>query len=321
MSIGIVLIAVLSTSCARSQRYADEQVGGGPEGSSYYQSAPVSGQPTAVSDRIQAMGQPKKRIVVMNFWNDTPVQAPTIGQFAGDELRRGLFLSKRVILPTEFKNELETRDFVEGDRVRVAQLVREGRRMSVAVLVVGRISRIVFRQKGDDVGLFRQRQSIASVDLEIKVFDTAGGREIGAFSRSGQAFTNAVVTTEVDAMADQQFRTELAQRAVQNAVAPLIPDIIQSVEKMTWEGQIARILGTKVYVNAGRSSGLVSGDILKVLTPGEEVYDPNTGAFLGRAEGQLKGTLEVVEFIGEDAAVSVVHTGGRFSEGDLVRLY
>ena len=82
-----------------------------------------------------------------------------------------------------------------------------------------------------------------------------------------------------------------------------------------------KIVGNKAYLNAGRSSGLLGGDILKVLTLGDEIYDPTTGAYLGTAEGQLKGTLEVVDFIGEDASVAIIHTGGQFQEGDVVRLY
>ncbi len=90
---------------------------------------------------------------------------------------------------------------------------------------------------------------------------------------------------------------------------------------MTWEGRIARVNGNKVYVNSGGASGLVLGDILRVLSPGDDVYDPNSGAYLGRSKGQLKGTLEVVDFLGPDGSVTDIHTGGGFQEGDLVQLY
>ena len=83
----------------------------------------------------------------------------------------------------------------------------------------------------------------------------------------------------------------------------LVRHVLKAIEKTTWQGLIAKILGTKIYLNAGRRSGLVTGDILKVLTKGIEVFDPETGALLGKTEGQLKGTLEVIDFIGDDAAV------------------
>jgi len=45
------------------------------------------------------------------------------------------------------------------------------------------------------------------------------------------------------------------------------------------------------------------------------------GLYRGCLPGQLKGTVEVVDFIGSDAAIGEIHTGGNFSEGDIVQLY
>jgi hypothetical protein len=267
------------------------------------------------------MGQPKKRVMVLNFWNDTPVKQNDIGEFAADELKRGLYLSQRVIVPTDIKTELGTADFVQGDRVKVAQLIREGRKLGVAVLVIGRITKIVFRQRGDDVGLFRQKQSLAGVELEAKLFDVQGGREIMATSRSGESNSNTVVAMESDNMESFAYRAELTRFAVREAVAGFIPDVMRAIEKMMWQGRIAKMIGPKVYLNAGRASGLIAGDILRVLNPGDDIYDPQSGAYLGRSQGQLKGTLEIVDFMGPDGAIAEVHTGGNFKEGDLVQLY
>ena len=122
-------------------------------------------------------------------------------------------------------------------------------------------------------------------------------------------------------MESPEYRAELTHLAVRNAMVPFAPEVMKAIEKMTWQGHIVKVAGNKVYVNAGHASGLISGDILKVLTPGDDVYDPSTGAFLGRSQGQIKGTLEVVDFLGTDGAVTEVHTGGNFQDGDLVQLY
>jgi hypothetical protein len=188
-------------------------------------------------------------------------------------------------------------------------------------LAIGRIAKIVFRQKGDDIGLLRQQQSVSAVDVEMKLFDVASGREVTAIGKSGEASSTNSVAFESDNLQTREFRAELTRLAVRNAVQQLVPEVVKAVEKMAWEGRVAKVAGTKIYANAGRASGLVHGDILKVLTPGDEVFDPATGAFLGRSQGQLKGTLEVVDFLGTDGAVCEVHTGGNFQEGDTVQLY
>ncbi|MGE0616444.1 MAG: hypothetical protein AB7P04_12465 [Bacteriovoracia bacterium] len=317
-SIGMAFLILMATGCARSQEYARKQEVV-DEPVSYYNRADEAPQPP--TQRLAQLGQPKKRIVVFNFWNDTPTDYKELGTFAADELRRELHQTERLILPQDLRTQLETSDFIQGDKVRVAQLIQEGRRMGVAVLVIGRIKRVLFRQRGDEVGLFRQKQSLAAADVEIKMFDVAAGREMMASAHAGESSNNAVVTMEGSDMQTPEYRAELIKLAIREAMKQFTNDVIRGIEKMTWQGAIAKITGQKVYLNSGRVSGLVGGDILKVLTKGDDVYDPETGAYLGRSQGQLKGTLEVVDFIGEDAAVANIHTGGQFQEGDVVRLY
>src|ERR1051326_1043090 len=96
------LLALLG-ACQRSPQYRQDQEYLKPEQSlSYYANA--KGKTPA--QRIEAMGQPKKRVYVLNFWNDTPVKGTEFGPFAADELRRGLYLTQRLILPTDIKTEM-----------------------------------------------------------------------------------------------------------------------------------------------------------------------------------------------------------------------
>ena len=122
-------------------------------------------------------------------------------------------------------------------------------------------------------------------------------------------------------MTNKAAREELAKEALYQAAQKLIPDAVLALEKMEWQGRIAKVAGNKVYINAGKASGILAGDILKVLSTGEDIIDPVTKSFLGHSEGFLKGTLEVSDFIGTDSAMATVHTGGNFQEGDVVRLY
>ncbi len=317
LAVALVLPLALA-ACQRSGAYRKDQDYYPGDGESYYDRQ--SGDRRKSTDRFDQLGQPRKRLVVLDFWNDTPVAAKDLGSFAADELRRELFVTKRLILPTDLK-PLATEQFIDGERVKVAQLIREGRRMGVAVLAVGRIARVVFRQRGDDVGLLSKKQSLAAVEVEVKIFDVAAGRELMAVGKSGEAVSNALLAVEGDSVESPHYRAELTKLALRDAASKLVPEVLKAIDKLTWQGSIAKIAGNRVYVNAGKASGLVAGDILKVLTQGDDIYDPGTGAYLGRTQGQLKGTLEVVDFLGTDGAVSVMHTGGNFQEGDLVQLY
>jgi hypothetical protein len=88
-----------------------------------------------------------------------------------------------------------------------------------------------------------------------------------------------------------------------------------------WEGRIASVQGERIFLNVGKISGLAAGDLLRVVDEGEEIYDTESGSFIGKSPGRLKGTLEVVSFFGQDGAIAVIHSGGGFRENDRVELY
>ncbi|MBC7396633.1 MAG: hypothetical protein H7333_04245 [Bdellovibrionales bacterium] len=310
----------LLPGCVRSDAYKKDRDFYEETPSGYYADSDA-GKLDENGKRLERLKGPKKKVLVFSFWNDTPILEDELGVFAGEELKRGLYLTKRVLFPDDKRISSATKDFVQGDRVQTAQLVREGRRFGVSSVVVGRISKIKFRQNREEVGILREAESASVVDIEMKMFDVASGREVASYKRSGAASNTARVVFAEDELSQKEARIDLAKEAIREAVAHLVPDALSAMDKMDWQGRIAKLMGTKVYLNAGRASGLLSGDILRVLSPGEEIVDPVSKVFLGRSEGLLKGTLEVSEFIGTDSAMATIHTGGNFQEGDVVRLY
>jgi hypothetical protein len=314
--LSLLLVFVL-TGCVRSRMFHQDQNFMDDSMEGYY-SDDSSGEP---SNRIDRIKQPKKKILVLGFWNDTPIGDESIGTFAAEELKRILSMKKKMIFPDQKTTTAVTHDFVEGDRIQISQLIREGKRVGVNTVVVGRISKITFRQDREEVGILREAKSAVSVDLEVKVFDVSTGREVHQAKRSGSASNVARVLFDDDELSSKGARIEIAKDAVAEAIRKITGEVLLSLEKMDWQGRIAKLSGNKVYINAGRASGLLAGDILKVMSPGEEIVDPVTKAYLGRSEGMLKGTLEVSEFIGQDSSMTLIHTGGNFQEGDVVRLY
>lgn len=273
------------------------------------------------SQSAESALQPKKKIIILGFTNQTPVPEENVGTMAADELRGQLALTERVIVPEDGNRVLKTDDFVQGDRIKVAQLIQEGRKQGVSLLVVGRISRLVLRQKGEEYGILAKRYSMAAADLEIKLFDVQLGREIMAAVKTGEATEGVFTALESKGLEDAEYRTALTQSAIKEGVAKFVPEIIRSIDKTLWQGRIVKVEGSKYYINSGTATGLVKGDILRVLPVGDDVYDAHSGAYLGRSKGMQKGTLEVVDFIGADGGITQLHSGGNIQEGDMVQLY
>ena len=137
----IVLFSTL-LGCTRSDSYKKDEEFYEETPSGYYNSKGDGGLGGTPTERIERIKQPKKKVLILGFWNDTPVGDDSVGTFAAEELKRELFLSKKVIFPEEKSATAVTKDFVDGDHVQTAQLIREGKRVGVNTIIIGRISKL-----------------------------------------------------------------------------------------------------------------------------------------------------------------------------------
>lgn len=107
-------------------------------------------------------------------------------------------------------------------------------------------------------------------------------------------------------------------KAIDLAIEMIAEDLLRAVLSLDWHARIASINEGKVYINAGRLSGLKEGKVLEVYAAGEKIVDPKTKLSLGTTKGILKGELEVVELFGVDASWTKSKRGGGFSPTDIV---
>ena len=57
------------------------------------------------------------------------------------------------------------------------------------------------------------------------------------------------------------------------------------------------------------------------MIDGEKIFDPTTGALIGKSKGQVKSTIEIIDYFGNDGSIGVIHSGGSVQIGDIVQLY
>lgn len=109
-------------------------------------------------------------------------------------------------------------------------------------------------------------------------------------------------------------------KAIDLSIEIIADDMLKAILALDWHGRIASIDNEKIYLNAGRLSGLEKGGVVEVYSPGDQIIDPKTNTSLGTPKGAYKGDLEVVELFGVDASWAKVKKGGSFSATDLVYL-
>jgi hypothetical protein len=210
----------------------------------------------------------------------------------------------------------------ENKEYDVVALSRMASNMGISAIVEGRIVDIRARRMGDEIGLFRKIRAQVDVAVQVRVFAAKTGREI--YNGMKKATVESETTRVGDsAYSDRDLQDDptLVRVGVKKAFRDAMGGIVKSVEKLSWEGRVAMVSGEKIYINSGRLTGIQVGDILKITEEGNEIFDPETGAFIGAAPGRMKGTIEVVSYFGKDGSIAIVHSGSGFKENDHVEIY
>ena len=264
----------------------------------------------------------RRRVVVLPFIDKSPYATGASVQAARDTVVRQLNLSGEVVVLSASDLEKPPQEYFDEDGYEIEKIIPMARKIGAHAIVVGRIQEIKTRKIGDSVGLFRKIKAEVSALVDVEMYSTKSGNSIVKETRS------ATVEEEVTRVAkasytDKELRDnpQLVRSVVKAAFAKMVKNIILALRKMSWTGRIALVRGEKIYLNAGRLSGLQVGDILQVAEAKEEIYDPETGGYLGNITGRMKGTIEVISYFGKDGSVTIVHSGSGFEQNDIVEFY
>ncbi len=279
------------------------------------------GQPAGAKN-VKDFNPIRKKIALLSFFNEAPFGGDDLAVQATEEFRREISRSRDYLVdPAAAQIFGSSKEIYSGGGVKLAQLTRKAKMAGVNLVVFGRITDARIRQASDEIGFVRKTKALAETKVEIKVFDVISSKELMSDTVDGSVHDDNFrfyVTEEEENLA---YRQDLLRYSTRVAVRKFLPRLLQIGGKLDWTGRVAKIIGTKIYVNAGRDSGINIGDILKVITEGQDIYDPETGALIGVSKGDVKGTLEVADYFGPDGAIAILHSGGSVTEGDFVQLY
>jgi TolB-like protein len=266
---------------------------------------------------------PRHRILVLPFLDERLDKSKGVSDVARQAVIRELARTNQFVIVSLQDFPQDPGKFLsEENDYDMAQVAKIASGLGVAAVLEGKVLTMRAKRVGDSVGFIRQMKAQVSTQVRVRIYAGKNGKEILNEVRSADTEASTTRMGESgDLTKTLSEDPELVKTAVRQAFLSAVPNVLRAVEKLAWEGRVAMISGERVYVNAGRLSGLQVGDILKVTEEGDEVYDPDTGRFIGTAPGRLKGTVEVVSYFGKDGAIAVIHSGSGFQENDRVELY
>ncbi|MBC7752700.1 MAG: hypothetical protein H7Z71_00580 [Moraxellaceae bacterium] len=265
----------------------------------------------------------KKRVLILPFLDKNETARP---QDAREQARTAfvddLVRTTGVIVVPMAQLKTPPAKYIKNGEYDLKKIAQDSQKQGFTSIIEGQILDVKLKNAADQIGLVRDISTIYEVVVRMRIVNVRTENEV--FN------TVKTVTLEednkriIERVANDQFfvrNPELLKILIKDAFLDFTPQIQEALVDITWEGRIAAIRGEKIYLNVGKISGVLIGDILKVVEDGSEIYDPEIGYHLGRIRGRTKGTLEIISYFGQDGAVAMMHSGANFKESDRVETY
>jgi hypothetical protein len=264
---------------------------------------------------------PRHRVLILPFLDEKSDRSKKIAEMARSVLVRELLRTRQFIAVALEDFPQDPKKFITTEQeYDLGAIARVASNMGIAAVIEGKILDVRAKRAEDSVGIIRRLKAQVETQTRIRIFAGKNGKEIFNEVRTAteEATSSRVLESGSGPLSDDP---ELVKASVRKAFLAGIPSLARAIEKLNWEGRVAMVAGEKIYINAGRLSGLQVGDVLKITEDGDDVYDPENGKFIGTAPGRLKGTVEIVSYFGKDGCITVIHSGSGFHENDRVELY
>ncbi len=264
---------------------------------------------------------PKLRVGVVNFQNKTPSKVLGIGEAAADILGTVLQRTERfIVIPQQdLESILEQQRLGSTGAINPETAAKMGQILGLNAIVTGAVTAYSEAEEGTDFIVGKSKKQIARVTVDYRVVDTTTGVQL--LADSGAGIYEKKVTTVLGAGGKASYDTDLRDGALRDALAKAMVNMMKQLENQTWKGKIAKVAGDKLYINAGRKTGLQVGDKLDVYRVGEDIIDPDTHLKLGTTEDKVGQAIIQQNDLGDKADMSVALTasGTGFKQGDVVK--
>jgi curli biogenesis system outer membrane secretion channel CsgG len=265
---------------------------------------------------------PKLRVGVVNFQNKTPSRVLGIGEAAADILGTILQKTERfIVIPQQDLDSILSQQRMGATGVvNPETAARMGEVMGLNAIVTGAVTAYSEAEEGTDFIVGKSKKQIARVTVDYRIVDTTTGVQLMA--DSGAGIYEKKVTTVLGAGSKAGYDSDLRDGALRDALNKAMVNMMKSLGRRKWNGRIAQVDGSSLYINAGQKSGLNVGDKLDVFRAGKQIIDPVTKQKLGTTESKIGQAIVQQNDLGDEGDLSIASptSGMGFKAGDIVKL-
>ncbi len=275
----------------------------------------------------------KKRVAVFVFEDKTDKSfgwwnRKGVGEGMSDMLTTELVKSGnyRVIERQNLDEILKEQDLGTSGIVTPESAAKLGKVLGAELAVMGAVTEFGYKKsdtggriKGFGLGV--QSQS-ATVAIDCRMVNTTTGEIVTAESIRKEKSSRGirVNTRKLNFNNRKSFDESLVGKAAREAVQGVVELVDKSAVRIPWQAKVITQKGGMVFINAGATSGLQSGDRFVIYRKGEALVDPDTGLDLGSVDTKVGVIVVVDPEVGEGKAAKCrVVEGSGFQRGDFVR--
>ncbi len=254
----------------------------------------------------------KRKVVILDFENKTTYKDEKIGEAVAKRLSDKLEATQRVVTldGTVFSDMLNREGFKFESLTDPSVMKGAYQSLGIQAFASGAVTDVsILSSKASETS--EEEVAFATAKVEIRLIDASTGNLLKSFIGRSPIFG----TKETG----EYSRSKAVLRAIDFSLDEILEGFLRQLDLLDWTTTIAKIEGDRLYINAGKLSGLRIGDTLEIFEPGKEIIHPTTKFSLGWTTGQSKGAIKVTELFGVDAAIGKVVQGQGFSLNDVVK--
>ena len=254
----------------------------------------------------------KKKVAILDFENKTTYKDEQIGEAVAKKLSDKLESSQRIVTvdSTVVSEMLRREGFKFETLVDPTAMKQAHQSLGIQAFAFGTVNDLsLLSTKVSETS--EDEATSATLKLEIRLMDASTGNLLKTFIGRSPIFG----TRETG----ENSKTKAVLKAIELSLDDIFDGFLRQLDLLEWTTTVAKVEGNSLYLNAGKSSGLRTGDTLEVFEPGKEIIHPVTNFSLGWTTGQLKGVIRVTDLFGVDAAIGKVVQGQGFNPNDVVK--
>lgn len=254
-----------------------------------------------------------------------------LGQNLAIMLESALYDSGRFVVVERDKltDVIAEQDLAASGRAAASKVAQTGKIRSARYIGTGAVTGVEESQSGGDGGIsfggvrLGGGKSEAQITVIVKLVDTTTGELVAKQSITGKAGnTRLNVGLSVGGLNTDLggFKKTPLGQAAQDCINQAAAFIAKQMEEFPFEGAVIKVAGNgQVIINRGSEFGVETGQELVMATEGETLMDPDTGAILGKEEGEVIGRVKVAKVMEKMAYADITEGEKNPATGTLVK--